>query len=117
MRFVPQFTDGQTFPHPLGKIVCVGRNYADHAKELENPVPSEPLLFIKPSTSALGFDAPLAPPAGEATTTGDAEVVARRATDLRTPLLVLAFLALVADAGLAGVRTRRAPSAVPANRA
>lgn len=62
MRFVPQFTDGQTFPHPLGKIVCVGRNYADHAKELENPVPSEPLLFIKPSTSALSFDAPLAPP-------------------------------------------------------
>ena len=47
MRFVPQFTDGQKFAHPLGKIVCVGRNYADHAKELENPVPSEPLLFIK----------------------------------------------------------------------
>jgi len=53
MRFVPQFTDGQEFPHPLGKVVCIGRNYADHAKELDNPVPTEPLLFIKPSTSVV----------------------------------------------------------------
>jgi len=29
MRFVPQFTDGQEFPHALGKVVCVGRNYVD----------------------------------------------------------------------------------------
>lgn len=59
MRFVPRFTDGQAFPHSLGKIVCIGRNYADHAKELDNPVPSEPLLFIKPATSAVRFDEPL----------------------------------------------------------
>lgn len=56
MRFVPRFTDGQEFPCALGKIVCVGRNYADHAKELDNPVPSEPLLFIKPSTSAVRLE-------------------------------------------------------------
>lgn len=62
MPFVPQFTDGQPFTHLLGKIVCVGRNYADHAKELNNPVPSAPILFIKPSTSAVSFDAPLEPP-------------------------------------------------------
>ncbi len=37
-------------PRP-GKIVCVGRNYRAHAKELGNEVPTEPLLFIKPSTS------------------------------------------------------------------
>ena len=30
------------------KVVCIGRNYVDHAKELNNPVPKEPLLFIKP---------------------------------------------------------------------
>jgi acylpyruvate hydrolase len=35
------------------KIICVGRNYIDHAKELNNPVPSEPVLFIKPSTALL----------------------------------------------------------------
>ena len=62
MRFVPQFTDGQEFPHALGKVVCVGRNYADHAKELDNPVPSEPLLFIKPGTSVVDLTKPLDPP-------------------------------------------------------
>ena len=39
-----------------GKVVCVGRNYAAHAKELNNPVPKEPVLFIKPSTSLVGFE-------------------------------------------------------------
>jgi 2-keto-4-pentenoate hydratase/2-oxohepta-3-ene-1,7-dioic acid hydratase in catechol pathway len=36
------------------KVVCVGRNYADHAAELGNQVPKEPLLFLKPSTSVIG---------------------------------------------------------------
>ncbi|MDR5897400.1 fumarylacetoacetate hydrolase family protein [Halomonas vilamensis] len=62
MRFVTHFTDGQAFSQPLGKIVCVGRNYADHAKELDNPVPTEPLLFIKPATSAVDLSQPLNPP-------------------------------------------------------
>lgn len=62
MRFVPRFTDGQEFPHALGKIVCVGRNYADHARELDNPIPAEPLLFIKPATSAVSLEKPLDAP-------------------------------------------------------
>jgi 2-keto-4-pentenoate hydratase/2-oxohepta-3-ene-1,7-dioic acid hydratase in catechol pathway len=37
-----------------GKVVCVGRNYRAHAKELGNEVPKEPLLFIKPSTAVVG---------------------------------------------------------------
>lgn len=36
------------------KIVCVGRNYAEHAKELGNDVPKAPLLFLKPPSSLLG---------------------------------------------------------------
>lgn len=36
------------------KVVCVGRNYAEHAAELGNEVPAEPLLFLKPSTSVIG---------------------------------------------------------------
>jgi acylpyruvate hydrolase len=35
------------------KIFCIGRNYIDHAKELNNPVPSEPLVFMKPNTALL----------------------------------------------------------------
>ena len=45
--------DQKNYPHSLGKIVCVGRNYAAHAKELNNPIPSEPILFIKPASSAV----------------------------------------------------------------
>lgn len=37
-----------------GKIVCVGRNYRDHAKELGNEVPKEPLIFLKPPSSVIG---------------------------------------------------------------
>ncbi|GAA0508353.1 2-hydroxyhepta-2,4-diene-1,7-dioate isomerase [Paractinoplanes deccanensis] len=36
------------------KVIGVGRNYADHAAELGNEVPKEPLIFIKPSTSVIG---------------------------------------------------------------
>jgi len=35
------------------KIVCIGRNYADHAKELGNAVPAEPVIFIKPDSALL----------------------------------------------------------------
>jgi 2-keto-4-pentenoate hydratase/2-oxohepta-3-ene-1,7-dioic acid hydratase in catechol pathway len=41
------------------KIVAVGRNYAEHAAELGNDVPSEPLLFLKPSTAVIGPGDPL----------------------------------------------------------
>ena len=37
-----------------GKVVCVGRNYAAHARELGNDVPERPLIFLKPSTSVIG---------------------------------------------------------------
>lgn len=36
-----------------GKIVCVGRNYVEHARELGNEVPSEPLIFLKPPSSVI----------------------------------------------------------------
>ncbi|NRA23372.1 MAG: fumarylacetoacetate hydrolase family protein [Oleispira sp.] len=48
--------DQQNFTHNLGKIVCVGRNYAAHAKELNNPIPSQPILFIKPASSAVALE-------------------------------------------------------------
>jgi 2-keto-4-pentenoate hydratase/2-oxohepta-3-ene-1,7-dioic acid hydratase in catechol pathway len=36
------------------KVVCVGRNYVAHARELGNEVPKEPMLFLKPSTAVIG---------------------------------------------------------------
>jgi 2-keto-4-pentenoate hydratase/2-oxohepta-3-ene-1,7-dioic acid hydratase in catechol pathway len=41
------------FPSRASKIVCVGRNYSDHAKEMGNEVPSEPLIFLKPPSSLI----------------------------------------------------------------
>ena len=47
---------GEALRAPLvpGKIVCVGRNYRDHAAELGNPLPTEPLLFLKAPSSVAG---------------------------------------------------------------
>jgi 2-keto-4-pentenoate hydratase/2-oxohepta-3-ene-1,7-dioic acid hydratase in catechol pathway len=46
-----------------GKIVCVGRNYRDHAKEMGNEVPKEPLIFLKPPSSIIrDGDAVVLPP-------------------------------------------------------
>ena len=35
------------------KIICIGRNYVEHAKELNNPVPTKPIFFVKPDTALL----------------------------------------------------------------
>ena len=39
---------------PRSKVVCIGKNYADHAAEMDSEVPSEPIIFIKPNTSVIG---------------------------------------------------------------
>ena len=43
---------GQEFP--IGKIVCLARNYAEHARELGNETPTAPVLFMKPASSVIG---------------------------------------------------------------
>ncbi|MDF9900247.1 UNVERIFIED_ORG: 2-keto-4-pentenoate hydratase/2-oxohepta-3-ene-1,7-dioic acid hydratase in catechol pathway [Pseudomonas reinekei] len=62
MSYQHQYVDGTRIHFPLGKVVCIGRNYAEHAKELDNPVPTEPLLFIKPGSCVVplegGFSIP-----------------------------------------------------------
>jgi 2-keto-4-pentenoate hydratase/2-oxohepta-3-ene-1,7-dioic acid hydratase in catechol pathway len=39
---------------PRSKVVCVGKNYADHAKEMDSEVPAQPVIFIKPNTTVIG---------------------------------------------------------------
>ncbi len=41
---------------PRSKVVCVGKNYADHAAEMNSALPDEPILFLKPNTSVIGPD-------------------------------------------------------------
>ena len=50
---------------PDAKIVCAARNYRKHAVELSNPVPSEPLIFLKPTSALIGPAAPILLPVAQ----------------------------------------------------
>lgn len=54
--FQHQYVSGDAIDLPVGKVVCVGRNYVEHVKELNNEMPTEPLLFIKPSTAVVTLE-------------------------------------------------------------
>lgn len=49
-------------PSVPSKIVCVGRNYLDHAKELGNGAPKQPLIFLKPPSSVIAPEEPIVMP-------------------------------------------------------
>lgn len=70
-------------PVTPSKIVCVGLNYKDHAAEQNKPLPPEPLIFIKPSTSVIGPGDAIELPPGAGRVDHEAEaavVIGRRAT-------------------------------------
>ena len=64
------------------KIIGIGRNYRDHAQELNNPLPEEPLVFLKPPTALIGtLDAVVMPPASARVDyEGEVGVVIRKRT-------------------------------------
>jgi 2-keto-4-pentenoate hydratase/2-oxohepta-3-ene-1,7-dioic acid hydratase in catechol pathway len=68
------------------KIVCVGLNYKDHAAEQHKPLPDEPLIFIKPSTSVIGPGEAIQVPAWAGRVDHEAElglVIRKRAVDVK----------------------------------
>lgn len=68
------------------KVVAIGRNYADHAAELGNKVPEEPLIFLKPSTSVIGPNARILLPPSSARVDFEGElavVIGRPAREVR----------------------------------
>lgn len=73
-RLVPLAGKPLLAPVEPSKIVCVGRNYRAHAKELGNEVPSEPLLFLKPPSALVGHDAEIVLPADSARVEHEAEL-------------------------------------------
>src|SRR5260370_10685095 len=95
-RFVPDPAGLDFEPIPLSaadllppvtpsKIVCVGRNYREHAKELGNEVPAEPLLFFKPPSSLLNPGGTILLPAASSRVAHEGEltlVIAQRASEL-----------------------------------
>jgi 2-keto-4-pentenoate hydratase/2-oxohepta-3-ene-1,7-dioic acid hydratase in catechol pathway len=62
------------------KVVCVGRNYVEHAEELGSEIPKEPLLFMKPSTAVIGPEDPirLPPESGRVDHEGELAVIIGR---------------------------------------
>ncbi|HYP00579.1 MAG TPA: fumarylacetoacetate hydrolase family protein [Pyrinomonadaceae bacterium] len=79
-------------PVTPSKIVCVGRNYRDHAAELGNPMPDEPLLFLKPPSSVIGHKQAIELPSASARVEHEGELGvvigrrARRLSDSENPL-------------------------------
>ncbi|MDF1482247.1 fumarylacetoacetate hydrolase family protein [Extensimonas sp. H3M7-6] len=70
----------------VGKIVCVGLNYADHAKEAGMPIPAEPVLFMKAITALSGPNDPVRIPPGAQKTDWEVElgvVIGTRASHVR----------------------------------
>ena len=68
------------------KVVCVGLNYKDHAAEMNETLPKEPLLFIKPSTSVIGHQGEIIAPAHSKRLDYEAElaiVIKKRAKNVR----------------------------------
>ena len=57
-----------------GKIVCIGRNYAAHARELGNEMPAVPLLFLKPPSSVVANGEPIVLPAASGRVEHEAEI-------------------------------------------
>ncbi|MFT4194964.1 fumarylacetoacetate hydrolase family protein [Ottowia sp.] len=67
----------------IGKVVCIGLNYADHAAEANAPIPDEPIIFMKPSSCIVGPDDDVVIPRGSAATDWEVElgvVIGRKAS-------------------------------------
>ena len=73
-------------PTVPSKIVCVGRNYADHAKELGNEAPAEPIIFLKPPSAVLAPEGTIVRPAASQRVDFEGElviVIGREAKDVK----------------------------------
>ncbi len=70
-----------TLPRP-SKVVCIGLNYAKHAAEFGNPIPKEPLIFLKPPSALVGPGEAIVLPAGAGQVDYEGEIgvrIAKRA--------------------------------------
>lgn len=84
-QFGARYTPGDAIPGGLhsvqvlapvrpSKMVCVGQNYLDHVKELGRPVPTEPVLFLKPPTTVIDPGRPIRLPPGVGRVDHEAEL-------------------------------------------
>ena len=122
MSYRHRWIDGAEIDLPVGKVVCVGRNYAEHAKELGNEVPDAPILFIKPATSLVSMDQPLQLPQGQGEVHHEIEIALLvkerlRDADAKTALWSMAGYALALDLTLRDVQNELKKKGHPWERA
>jgi len=92
---VPRATARLLAPAAPSKIVAVGRNYRDHAAERGKPMPSEPLLFLKPPSALIGPGEAIRRPAWAGRVDHEAElglVIGRTAAALPSPAAARAYV-------------------------
>ncbi|MBU6421845.1 MAG: fumarylacetoacetate hydrolase family protein, partial [Gammaproteobacteria bacterium] len=65
----------EAFGFSCQRVFCVGRNYAEHVKEMQAPRPAEPVVFMKPATSLVPETQPLLLPKGEGSVHHEMELV------------------------------------------
>lgn len=93
---LPELSPGLRVGPPIarpGKVVGIGLNYKDHAAEIGAPIPDEPVVFFKPSTTVSGPFDPVVLPPGSTTTDHEVElgvVVGRRLSRCHDPAEALA---------------------------
>jgi len=121
--YVHRWIDGSPMAMPLGKCVCVGRNYAEHAHELGNDVPDSPMLFMKPASALCSLHEPLVLPEGQGPVHHEVEMVVMIGerlsgeTDLETIRFAIAAYGIGLDLTLRALQNRLKEQGHPWERA
>lgn len=82
-NYVHRWIDGSVMDLPAGKAVCVGRNYAEHAREMGNDVPDQPMLFMKAANALCSLHEPVVLPEGLGEVHHEVEMVVMIGTRLQ----------------------------------
>ena len=94
MAYQHRYLDGSPLALPVGKVVCIGRNYLDHIRELNNAVPETPILFMKPATALVNLDEPIRLPAGRGECHHEVELAVLIGRELRNANAEMARVAV-----------------------
>lgn len=84
MAYQHRSLDGSPLDLPVGKVVCIGRNYLDHIRELNNAVPETPILFMKPATALTALHEPIRLPVGRGECHHEVELAVLVGQELRS---------------------------------
>jgi len=83
MNYVHRNQKGERLNFPLGKVVCIGRNYAAHAKELGHEVPTDPLFFMKPKAALVELEKEFSIPRNKGEVHFETEIAVLLSKDLK----------------------------------